>query len=497
MPQKVMRSAYSRVWTIRYGAGPGKNAAYQGLWRAGAVSWDQGDVERIFIPDVNQYGAFVVVGKTMGEPTSPEIGMTARYAYDRSAMLQLTKDRCDHDVQIHMGECLDPQDFNRGWQKVIVLEKARATNYSTDDLGALDYSENQPVNEESTFSGEDLYEIVHVNFARKADSNIVNEVTDVVFCDAKNCGECGTPSDGCQTILAVTRASPGSPGLMGEVVYSKNGGDTWADTLIDTMTVAETPSRIVCLGSNVVIISADGIAIHYTPIADLLAGTETWTKVTTGLNASGGPRRIYSYGPSQSWIVGYGGYVYFTDDPTAGVEVQDAGSATTQQLNDVHGIDQNFIVAVGNSNAIIRTRNGGQTWESITGPSVGVALNAVWVVDEKLWWVGTAGGNLYNTRDGGLTWIIKPFKGSGAGSITDIKFSTRSVGWLSHTDATPLGRILRTIDGGQSWFTPTDVGQPAIPTNTRINTLAVCADPNMVYGAGNTTSNDGILLQGA
>ena len=145
------------------------------------------------------------------------------------------------------------------------------------------------------------------------------------------------------------------------------------------------------------------------------------------------------------------------------------------------------------------TRNGGTTWAPITGPNPGVNLNAVWMRGKDEWFIGDAGGQLWYTIDGGNTWTEKTFTGSGAGVIRDIKFINGTVGYMAHDTGTPAGRILRTVDGGYSWYVLPE-GDTVLPANDRINAVAPCseADPNTVYGGGLADDAvDGIIVKGA
>lgn len=494
-PQK---SENSRLFVIENRAGPGNAPIYQGLWKAGAFTWSQGDVTIIRIPDPTQYGAFQNIGKTRGEPGNPEITLTARYTLDRSAMLDYAQRGCDLDIRIHMGLCQNPQDGNRGWDKILVIEAASPTSYTTTELGALDPSERAMVNEELPVAGEDAYEITKMSYARKADAEVVREVVAMVICDTVNCGDCGNPSDGCERVFALVKSSDASPGLWSEVVYSEDGGLNWNDVDITTLTVAEDPNDGTCVGGNLIVVSQDSVSLHWAEIADILNNAATWAEVTTGFVAGGAPRAIFSASPVHTWVVGAGGYVYFTDDPTSSVTVQDAGVATIQQLNKIHGVDELNLVAVGNSNAVIYTTNGGTTWTSVTGPSVGVNLNAVWMRSATEWIIGTAGGRLYYTQDSGVSWTEKSFSGSGAGVVRDIKFATPMVGYMAHDTAAPAGRLFRTIDGGYSWYLAPEDSNSSIPANDRLTSIAVCADVNKVFAGGLADDAlDGIIIQGA
>lgn len=245
------------------------------------------------------------------------------------------------------------------------------------------------------------------------------------------------------------------------------------------------------------VVSEDDEALHYAPITDILDGTETWTRVNTGFVATKGPLDIFSQGRSFTWIAGEGGYIYFSADITSGVDVQTAGSVTVEDLKKLHGFDILNLVAVGNANAVLLTQNGGTVWALITGPAPAVNLNAVWMLSKTEWLVGTAGGRLYGTRDSGDSWTEKGFPGSGSGTIYDIKFSTPTVGYMAHT-LNGAGRILRTIDGGNSWYVlPESIA--SMPDNDRIVALAACDDdPNVVYGAGlGANATDGFLVKAA
>lgn len=475
-------------------AGPATRRIYESFWAAGGYTWNQGDVSSIQIPDPDRYRAFKRIGKVIGAADDPELPMTARYTTDLSDVLRLVRNGCDHDVQVHLGNCQDPRDFNAGWDKILVLEAARISTVGSDALGALSDDENAAINETATFTGEDLYEIKKMSFGASANTEVVREVVAIDVCDRVNCGICGIRSDGCNVVFAVQIGTGASPGTAASVVLTDDSGSTWITSPITTLAGNQVPDDAECVGTNYVVVSEDSVSLHYAAITDLKEATETWAEVTSGF--VNGPRAIYSASPVHTWIVGAGGYIYFTDDPTSGVEVQDAGSATVENLNDVHAYDTNNVVAVGNNNAVVFTTVGGSSWSSVTGPAVGVNLNTVFMRSATEWFVGTAGGRLYYTTDSGTSWTEKAFPGSGSGSVEAINFSTPTVGWLSHT-LSGAGRLMRTIDGGFSWYIAPE-GTGSIPTNDKLNEIAVCENVNVVFAAGlNADGTDGIIIKGS
>jgi photosystem II stability/assembly factor-like uncharacterized protein len=459
------------------------------LWRAGALSWDQGDVTLVYIPDPDYYQRFKVAGKIAGEPSNPELAMTARYTMDLSKLLAMLKNGCDHDIQVHFGTCRNPRDFNAGWDKILVLDNASVGSYSTGELGALEPSQRAQVDEDATFRGEEAYEIVRLTFSTKAASDTTQEVVDVAFGTADQClAICGTSE--CKIVLALM-----TPGAYGHavIIYSSDGGLTWTDEQVQSADPADVCPQLLNVGSYVVVINATADAIEYCTQANLIAGAADWTTVVTGFVGAGTPQAMWSAGPANTWIVGDGGYIYLMTDPADGVTVQDAGSATAENLNDVAGIDELNVMAVGDNNAVVYTADGGVTWTAVTGPSPAVNMNACWMLTDMIWLVGDAAGHLWYTTDAGVTWVEKTFVGSGAGAITDIAFVNDTVGYMSHTTATPTGRILRTIDGGHSWYVLPE-GTGSIPTNLAINALAVCSDVNMVVGGGLAAAAAGVVV---
>lgn len=493
-----VRTPFSRVFTIEDRAGPANVPLYQGTARALGPSWDFGDRTPVREPDPNRYGAFVIVDAIKGEKGLPTLSIEARYKFTISEFLRIGRKGCPLDIQIHFGECQDPRDFNLGWDKVLVLENADISTWSANELGALDQGEDAVVNEQIDTNAFDMYELKQILFSELAATEVAGNIIDVVICDSVQCGVCGIPSTGCQTFFAITEGQVGSPGLPAEIIYSEDGGTTIGETNVSTLGISEDPTAMACVGTRLVVVSNDSCSLHYATIADILDATETWVENATGFVCPNGePNAIFSLGLTLTWIVGDGGYVYFTEDVTNQVTVQDAGIATTEDLNAIHGVDEDNLVAVGASNAVVVTTDG-ENWASVTGPNPGTALNAIWMKTNLEWFVGDAGGQLWYTRDAGVSWTEKTFPGSGTGVVRDIVFATPTVGYMSHDTTTPAGRILRTIDGGNSWYVLPE-GTTTLPANDQINAIAVSGEcPNDLFAGGLAdNATDGFLVKGA
>ncbi len=479
-----VRTPLSRVFTIEDRAGPAQSPVYQQVARVLGPSQDFGSVTPVREPDPDAYGRFRIVDTIRGERGLPEIPLQVRYQFTLSEFLRLARKACPLDVQIHMGQCQNPGDFDNGWDKILVVEGGVITNWSVSDLGALEQGEDAVVNEEVPLMGLDMYEITQLLTSELGATQIVQEIIAVQICDSVQCGLCGIATDGCDKVLAVTLSAGGSPGLPAEVIYSNDGGTTIGETNISTLGADEDPTGAACVGANFIVISNDDDALHWAPVADILNATETWTRVATGILAAGSPNAIYSAGPNDTWIVGDGGHIYHTVDPTAGVTVQDAGIATTDILNAVHALDILNVVAVGANNAVVRTTDGGSSWASVVGPSPAVVLNTIFMRTELEWFIGDAGGQLWYTRDAGVSWTEKTFPGSSDGEVRHVTFPTPTVGYMAHDTSAPAGRILRTVNGGSTWYVLPE-GTTSIQANDHINEIAACAEnPNLAFGGG-------------
>jgi len=490
-------TSHSRVWLIEGRARGDHKPGYESCLRMTGLARGLGDITPIECPDPYKYGGFITIGVIKGASARATTTLEGRFALSlKSTLLELARKGCANDVQLHLGLCQDPSDYD-AFEKIIILEDARLTNYGTGDLGALASGDDASVNETADISAEEFYEVSPIGYSEKAASIVTNEVIDVVICDVASCGECTTESDGCKKIFAITKAAGGSVGTPPDIVYSLDKGLTWLAYDIGSLLLTESPTAVDCLGDYIVVVSNQSNSLHYALKSQFNGySVPFFTEIGTGFVASKEPNDIFSIG-GKSFIVADGGYVYVTTNPTAGVTVLDAGVATADDLFAVHALNEFMAVAVGDNGAVIYTRDG-ENWVAATRP-VGLLtdLLTVWVKTENEWWVGATNGYLYYTIDGGVTWTRKSTPSAGLGVINDLVFSTDSVGWVSQTIATK-GYIYRTYDGGYSWSaTPEKSG--TTPSNDQINQFGYCAfDPNFIVAVGlGDNAVDGIIIVGS
>jgi len=489
----TVQSGQTRVWVIENGASPDSTPVFYGWYKLNDPTWGQGDSTPIKVPSGDNYNKFEEVDQVVGAVERPTFGITGLYTTKLSDLLRITRKGCEFDIQAHIGKCDNPQDFNRGWNKIVVLPNARVTSYSGENFGALSEDEKNATRDTGDMSAKEMYEIVRLTFSEILGASAVREITAAVVCDNVSCGDCGEESDGCQKVFFGMKGASATPGTPPAVIYSSDKGASAGTSSVTTLFSNESIEDLACVGGYLLLASQLG-GVHYADISDLLAGVGVWTEVSTGIVIGKLPNAIATVDVSHTWLAAEDGYIYFSDDVISGWTVQDAGVATVQDLNAISAFDSQNVVAVGESNAVVYTTNGGSSWQSVTGPDVGISLTAVYMATKTKWLVATA-TKLYRTQNSGASWTVVSLPVTPT-DISSIKFSNDTVGFMAVTVAGPAGKILRTIDGGHSWYVLPESGAGSIPTNEAINVVAPCKENvNLVFGGGLEATTVGVIVK--
>jgi len=224
----------------------------------------------------------------------------------------------------------------------------------------------------------------------------------------------------------------------------------------------------------------------------------TWVETISGFVFGKGPNAIASADARHTWICADGGYIYFAKNYKVKVEVQDAGVATTQHLNAISAYDADNVLSVGNSNAVVYTTNAGTTWQTVTGPAVGVNLGACWMWDRDTWMIGEGAGGtgkLWVTTNKGYTWTQIGLPAT-YNRIYKIRFISEAEGYLLATTGSQ-GYVLRTITAGNEWDVVPQGKKAVAITNSYLKDLAVCSKyANTAFAAGLAKNGTaGIILK--
>jgi len=485
-----------RVWYVRGGVHPARTPEFLSLGKFGDdPAQTIGEATRVGAPDPNNFDRDIPVGTIPGATERATFSISSRYTVDKSILMDWKNRRCRVDIFALVGKCGNPQDFSDGGEKWTYFPDGEISGHSLENFGAFDRSENNPTNDMVPMTSEEYYELLKMRQETIGASETVREIYTIDTYAGDNCDDCPDP---CLRVLATMAGASATPGTQPILLYSDDGGLTWDSEIIDTMFSNEDVADAQIIGGDFVLITNTGHEFHYTNVDDLYADQNSWQQNANGFVAGKGPNALSSPDVRHVWVVGDGGYIYFTKNHKTAVEVQDAGVATAQNLNAVHALDTENVLAVGDSNAVIYTGNGGDTWEAVTGPSVGVNMGACWMWDESVWLVGEgAGGNgkLWMTQDSGHTWseILLP---NTYLRIDKIAFVSEAEGYLSARTG-GQSYILRTITAGNEW-TVLPQGKLGVGIdNSYLSDIAVCSKyANSVYAAGMADNGTaGIILK--
>jgi len=113
-------------------------------------------------------------------------------------------------------------------------------------------------------------------------------------------------------------------------------------------------------------------------------------------------------------------------------------------LTSVYFVDENIGWAVGYNSTIIRTTDGGQSWETQQS-TISSNFTSVFFIDNTTGWiVGYEKGVLLKTSNGGLNWNRLEFDSTNY--LMSVYFVNSNLGWIVGDEG-----IYRTTDGGLNW----------------------------------------------
>lgn len=485
-----------RIWYVEGGVHPSRAPQFLAL---GKFSDDPaksiGEETRIGAPDPNNFGRDIQVGTMQAAEERATLAISTRYNVTKSILQRWKNLRCRVDVFALSGKCGNPQDFTEGGEKWTYFYDGKISGHSFENFGAFDLSENNPTNEAVDMTADDYIEFLYMRQDQIGAASTTREIYTVDVYTETDCDDCAETGD--RVLLTMAGASA-TPGTQPTLLYSANKGESFSSQTITTLFSNENIVGAQVVGDNFVLISNTANELHWTSISELYEGTNTWNQVNSGFVASKNPNALSFSDVRHGWIVGNGGYIYFVSSFKVNVTVQDAGVATTQHLRAVHAFDNDNVLAVGDSNAVVATSNGGSTWESVTGPAVGVNLGACWMWDEKTWLVGEGAGGqgrLWLTINSGVTWTQQGLPAT-YNRIDKIAFISEAEGYIS-ARAGGQSYILRTITGGYEWTVLPNGKKGTALANSYLLDIAVTSKfGNLVYAAGLATNGTaGIVLR--
>ncbi|MEK9136455.1 MAG: YCF48-related protein, partial [Bacteroidota bacterium] len=211
--------------------------------------------------------------------------------------------------------------------------------------------------------------------------------------------------------------------------------------------------------------------------------------------------KVFFLDSLRGWVVGRQGTILRTVDGGRTWESQDPGLeadiVSILMLSNRRGWALSFVPFIDTTTwygtRILKTTNGGDTWTSQQFPIVGKFLSSIVFLDSTHGWMGGANGDLYRTTNGGANWIPANVDSSlyARLAIVRLRFFSPSFGLAVGGRIDLAGAVWRTTDGGEHWTTQGVSSEPIYDLHfiDSLNIIAVGGD--LEYGASIIRTEDG------
>lgn len=460
--------------------GPNTPVYFLGCHDLGDISEPSGSLELLRCMD--KRGGWRTVGALSAPPDAVTTSIENMVFAARDWLDRLN---CDFTIFAHSRSGGEPDIFPN-YVRTRILNRCRVTTFT--DKGVVHHEEEQ-----ATLQTRDIeawppvYRTGELTARRETTSETL-ALNDVAAYSPLNCDDGVLPGD-----KAIAGAD--SSAYSGNVQQTLDAGASWAALSTDPFAAGKAIQSVVAFPISE--------TITRLLVAQLAAGGAqgkvaysddngaTWSTVNIGGATAGhgatDSGALFALDQGHIWLASAAGYVYFSDDGGASWTAQTSGDVSAEDLAAVSFVNENTGMAVGANDAILFTSDGGTTWEAAEATGSGDNLTCV-SGSGSFWWVGTDAGDLYYSRDDGETWTQRRFSGDGSGDMADIQFANELIGYALHNTASPVGRILVTINGGFTWSVLTT------PDNDGLNALSV-ADLNTVYAVGEVTDGTAVIIK--
>lgn len=258
------------------------------------------------------------------------------------------------------------------------------------------------------------------------------------------------------------------------VYFTQDGGANWA-VVVDNNAGANAQFRGLGGTAPLAVAVGDNGRI-FQSISNGTPGT--WNNVGSNDNAHDWRGVAFNADNSRGYAVGSNGLVSLgtVQGSTWSAPINEAAG---QQLNAVAAPSADVAVAVGQAGTIIRTINGGTTWNPVAGvPNVN--YSSVRFVDANNGFAVSSNSSVVlQTTDGGATWT--EVQSPASANLGGVSFGSTQVGW-----AVGGNQILKTLNAGLSFQPQTHALAGLVDVSA--------ASPTLAYTVGGNTigrTNDG------
>ena len=249
---------------------------------------------------------------------------------------------------------------------------------------------------------------------------------------------------------------------------SRDGGATWS--LVHAIAEKEDPEQYQLVGEGV------GWKLSYLGVFKTIDGGRTWTRKPTPLDSvEGEVRTIWFLKDGKTGWLGGGAFRAQTEE-----ELKLGVANNTKDVTGKKVLEE----------AILRSDDGGETWERQTVSGGWGRLLGVKFFDENH---GAAIGeaDVHYTSDGGKRWKPPSFKKKCVrkqylsdyydARPLDVEMLNSKEWWIGFND----GRIVKSVDGGQSWCDLLEAGKIAFEDSGREGFIKLhFVNPQQGWGLG-------------
>jgi photosystem II stability/assembly factor-like uncharacterized protein len=478
MEPGVLTSKLGAIWV--FPDGPNNEGQYVACTDLDAITEPLGDVELIRCFDV--FGKWKTVGQKQSPPDPVTTTLTSLTFPTRTWLERI---RGSYGL-IFLERDGGRADLFTNWKRALILSDVRNTEKVYDNIVKRE-TEAEATRAFSVTADPPVIECVNVTGVRVSSSN-VDGFNDVAML---------TTDEGILPVKYGVAVCDGHAAVKANVYLTSDGGQTWTSTAAQPFAVAENieACAILDMGNNIhrIIAALEAPAGAQGKIAYSDDNGATWNVVNVGGAAAGhgalGGGAIFALDDHHMWLASAAGYIYFSADAGETWTAQDAGVATAGDYFQVKFEGQGMHgYAVAETGVVVRTVDGGVSWVACTTTITATPdVISVAVIDSDTAWVGTATGGLWFTTDAGVTWTQRTgWVGSGAGKVHAVGFVNDYVGFMLSDTAAPVGRVLRTIDGGFNWTVLTS------DANNGLTSMFV-GDSNYIVYTGLVSSGTGFI----
>jgi len=280
-----------------------------------------------------------------------------------------------------------------------------------------------------------------------------------------------------------------SVNLEGQIFRSTDGGRTWA-------------LQATVNGTNLQMIQffdlQEGWVIGGDTFYHTVNGGQSWTRALVPAGTWAHSARFFDR--LNAVAVGeFGNIVRTVDGGQTWQTVQSQG--TGQRLWDIEYATANTLFLAGDNGVISRSTDAGATWNSIQSGGTAVT-HGFDRLDAQRAWAAQDGGEIVFTTNGGTQWVRAWVQGFDTlGKVMDIAFADASIGWAAGGNqgfSENRGVLSRSTDGGRSWTPQLEVTDFTFKGLETINTQTAFAVGAFDFVGGGLvlrTTNGGLSWQ--